>query len=299
MTAILAPADPTLRAPEAGGPTPPAGDDLRIPEGLERVRVYVWEVPVRVTHWVTFSAILVLTVTGAYIADPFFFAFNVDTMRVVRSVHLLAAWIFLASGVVRTYWLFAGNQFARWTAFLPTNRKHLSEVRTQTAFYSFLSKDLPGVLGHNALAGGTYLVVFFLFLVQTVTGFGMAALHGTEPFAALFGWVPSIMFGEQGMRLVHHLLMWAIIAFAVHHVYSAVLVDHWERNGLMSSIFAGSKFVPRWRIDEARDGGIEFEQMVYKSDVESSALEAMGAGKPGSRKDALRAQDSGQERTTG
>jgi Ni/Fe-hydrogenase 1 B-type cytochrome subunit len=300
MTAILTPADPSVRSPEVGGPPPPAARDvLHIPEGLERVRVYVWEVPVRVTHWVTFSAILVLTVTGAYIADPFFFAFNVDTMRIVRSTHLLAAWVFLASGLVRTYWLFAGNQFARWRAFIPTNRKHLSEVRTQTAFYSFLSKDLPGVLGHNALAGGTYLVVFFLFLIQTVTGFGMAALHGTQPFATLFGWVPSIMFGEQGMRLVHHLLMWAIIAFAVHHVYSAILVDHWERNGLMSSIFAGSKFVPRWRIDEARDGGIEFEQIVSRSDVETSVLEAIEAGQPVSRTDAIMAEEAIAERSSG
>lgn len=300
MTAVLTPSDSTARSPEAAGPPPPAArDDLHIPEGLERVRVYVWQVPVRVTHWVTFSAIVVLTLTGSYIADPFFFAYNVDTMRVVRSAHLLAAWIFLASGVVRTYWLFAGNQFSRWTAFIPTNRRHLDEVRTQTAFYSFLSKELPGVLGHNALAGGTYFVVFFLFLIQTVTGFGMAAIHGIEPFATLFGWVPAVMFGEQGMRLIHHLLMWAIIAFAIHHVYSAVLVDHWERNGLMSSIFAGSKFVPRWRIDEARDGGIEFEQMVSKSDVETSALEAIEAGKPVSQEDALVAKEVIEERTTG
>jgi hypothetical protein len=57
------------------------------------------------------------------------------------------------------------------------------------------------------------------------------------------------------VRLIHHLLMWAIIAFVIHHVYSAALVDHYERTGLMSSIFAGSKFVSREEIQEARDGG--------------------------------------------
>ena len=273
MTAIPAP------APPAADSAPPDEDGLHIPEGLERVRIYVWQVPVRLTHWVTFTAIVILTVTGAYIADPFFFTFDAETMSTMRALHMLAAFVFLASGVLRTYWLFAGNQFSRWTAFIPTNRRHLHEVRTQTAFYLFRSRDIPGILGHNALAGGTYTVVFILFAIQTVTGFGMLAIHGTEPWAALFGWVPAL-FGEQGMRLIHHLLMWVILAFSIHHVYSAILVDHWERNGLMSSIFAGSKFVPRWRIDEARDGGIAFEHIVSREDIETSLVEAVEAGQP-------------------
>lgn len=283
MTAIPAPGPAPSRP--AATAAPAVDDDLHIPEGLERVRIYVWQVPVRVTHWVTFSAIVVLTVTGAYIADPFFFAFNVETMSTIRAVHMLAAFTFLASGVLRTYWLFAGNQFSRWSAFIPTNRRHWAEVRTQTAFYLFRSREIPGILGHNALAGGTYFVVFFLFLIQTLTGFGMMALHGTEPWAALFGWVPGLMFGAQGMRLVHHLLMWVILAFAIHHVYSAILVDHWERSGLMSSIFAGSKFVPRWRIDEARDGGIAFDRMVTRQDIQTSIVEAVEAGQPVTKED--------------
>jgi len=274
MTAIPTPVSGVGPAPSA-----PA-EEIVIPAALERIRIYVWQIPVRVTHWVTFSAIVVLTVTGAYIADPFFFSYNVDTMRLMRFVHMVAAFTFVASGILRTYWLFAGNQFSRWQAFIPTNRRHLREFRSQTGFYLFLRKDLPGILGHNALAGGTYMVVFFLLLVQTLTGFGLYALDGTQPWATLFGWVPTIMFGEQGMRLIHHLIMWAVIAFAIHHVYSAILVDHWERNGTVSSIFAGSKFVQRWRVDEARDGGIAFEHMAIRQDLEESIEDSIEAGQP-------------------
>jgi hypothetical protein len=49
--------------------------------------------------------------------------------------------------------------------------------------------------------------------------------------------------------------MWAILAIALFHVYSCVLVDHVERNGLVSSIFSGYKYVTREEIREARDGG--------------------------------------------
>jgi len=95
-----------------------------------------------------------------------------------------------------------------------------------------------------------------------VTGFALVGMHGIQPWATLFGWVPDVMFGVQGVRLIHHLVMWAILGFLVHHVYSAVLVDHFERNGLMSSIFTGYKFVTRQEVIEARDGGIAVEEEI-------------------------------------
>ena len=35
------------------------------------VRVYVWETPVRITHWVIALSIVVLSATGFYIGRPF------------------------------------------------------------------------------------------------------------------------------------------------------------------------------------------------------------------------------------
>ncbi len=226
----------------------------------QRVRVYVWEIPVRLTHWVTFLAVMILAVTGSYIADPFLIPANGGVMQTVRFIHLVAAFTFLASGVVRTYWLVVGNHFSNWRAFVPTNRQHMREFRSQTAWYLFLRRELPAILGHNALAAGAYTIVFFLFLIQTVTGFALDAVHGGLA-AQLWGWVPAVMGGLTNVRIVHHLLMWAILAFMMHHVYSALLIDHWERNGLMSSIFSGYKFVTRRDIQRARDGGIEIQEI--------------------------------------
>jgi Ni/Fe-hydrogenase 1 B-type cytochrome subunit len=39
--------------------------------------------------------------------------------------------------------------------------------------------------------------------------------------------------------------MWLLIAFVIHHVYSAWLMDVKERDGVMSSIFGGYKAVKR------------------------------------------------------
>ncbi len=43
------------------------------------------------------------------------------------------------------------------------------------------------------------------------------------------------------LRLLHFLLMFCYIAFAIHHVYSAVLYDVEERNGELSSMVTGYK----------------------------------------------------------
>lgn len=234
--------------------------DSFVPAASQRVRLYVWQVPVRVTHWVIVGTIVVLSVTGAYIADPFLIPPGGSVMMTVRFVHMLAAFTFLGCGVVRTYWLFAGNRFAHWRAFFPTNRVQARELWDQLKWYLLVRRDPPRILGHNALAAASYLIVFVLFGIQTVTGFALVGMHGIEPWATLFGWVPDVMFGVQGMRLIHHLIMWAILGFVVHHVYAAVLVDHVERNGLMSSIFTGYKFVTRQEVIEARDGGIDVEE---------------------------------------
>jgi Ni/Fe-hydrogenase 1 B-type cytochrome subunit len=177
-------------------------------------------------------------------------------MTAVRLIHIVAAFTLLASGLLRTIWLLRGNRFSRWSAFFPTSRRQATELFRQAAFYAFLRKELPKVLGHNQLAATAYLVLFFLLLVETVTGFALDGLVGAEPGSTGFAWLRELI-GPQALRMIHHGAMWAILAVAFFHVYSCVLVDHLEKNGLLSSIVSGYKFPTREEIVEARDGGDE------------------------------------------
>jgi len=231
-----------------------AGHEIERPN--ERVRLYVWQIPVRLTHWITALCIVILSVTGMYIADPFLIPPGGAVMSTIRLIHILSALAFLVSGAVRTYWLLTGNRFARWTAFIPTSKFQATELLRQAAFYGFIRKEIPKVLGHNQLAATAYLVLFALLLVETVTGFALDGLMGTEPGATLFGWLRELV-GPQLLRLVHHLAMYAILAIAVFHIYSCILVDHIENNGLISSIVTGFKFPTREEVVESRDGGPE------------------------------------------
>ena len=244
---------------EALTPSQPAGVDTLPGEPGRRLRIYIWQVPVRATHWVTAGCIVVLSLTGGYIADPFLIPAGGSTMMTARLIHMVAAITLLASGLVRTWWLLAGNRFSRWSAFIPTSRVQATELFRQAGFYMFLRREIPKVLGHNQLAAAAYLALFFLLLVETVTGFALDGLIGSEPGATAFAWLRELL-GPQTIRLVHHLSMWAILAIALFHVYSTVLVDHLERNGLVSSMFSGYKFVPRDEIIESRDGGVDVSE---------------------------------------
>ena len=222
----------------------------------DRVRLYVWQAPVRITHWVNVACIVILSATGVYIADPFLIPAGGSVMTAVRVIHIGTAFIFLAAGLVRTIWLLLGNRFARWSAFIPTSKNQAAELFRQAGYYAFLRRDIPKVLGHNQLAATAYLALFGLLLIETVTGFALDGIGGAQPAGTIFGWLSDLI-GPQMVRLIHHLCMWGILAIAVFHIYSCVLVDQIEKNGLMSSIFSGYKFPTREEVLESRDGGPE------------------------------------------
>lgn len=209
---------------------------------------YVWEVPVRVTHWVNFLAIIILSATGIYIGSAKSMALDPSQffMGWVRFVHFVAAYAFTVSVFARIYWMFMGNSYANWREFFPFLYKEGRRNMLETLkFYLFIDKKVPHPVGHNALAGATYTLVFLLYLVMIGTGFALYSEHAPGSFMdKMTGWLFAL-FSNQGMRLTHHMVMWLLIGFAIHHIYSAWLMDVKERGGVMSSIFGGYRPVEK------------------------------------------------------
>jgi Ni/Fe-hydrogenase 1 B-type cytochrome subunit len=208
---------------------------------------YIWEWPVRLTHWINVLSIVVLSVTGIYIGAPFLIASEASSAYVMgwnRFIHYVFAYLFTISVLVRLIWFFAGNRHASWRAFIPwADRAKWKDIIGTFKYYTFIDRKLPEAIGHNTLAAIAYSVIFVLFLVQVATGF---ALYGQfAPGGVLdtmFG--PLLLLGAQTLRLVHHLVMWLLIAFAIQHVYSSWMMDIKEKNGTLGSIFSGYKFFP-------------------------------------------------------
>jgi Ni/Fe-hydrogenase 1 B-type cytochrome subunit len=215
-------------------------------------RVYVWQLPVRISHWLIVFSIAVLSVTGWYIHSPFWIsrgggAFIMATMRFA---HIVAGYIFLSALILRIYWFFAGNYWASWRFFIPTDRQRWKAMGNMAKYYVFWRREPVRDVGHNALAGITYTVVFLIMVWEAFSGLVLySQVRGPGLARALFGWVPHVI-DIQYIRLFHFLGMFALLAFAIHHVYSAVLVSIEEGNGLIESIFSGYKFVLDYELRE-------------------------------------------------
>lgn len=208
---------------------------------------YVWEIPVRVTHWVNMLAIITLSVTGIFIGSPRTVALTPSgfVMGWVRLVHFVAGYTFAISVLSRIYWaVVTKNRYAGWREFFPImTREGRQKMLAALKYYTFISKKVPASPGHNALAGTAYSVVFLLYLTMIGTGFALYSERAPNGILhKSLGWL-FWLFSNQGMRLTHHCVMWFLIAFVIHHVYSAWLMDVKERGGVMSSIFSGYKTV--------------------------------------------------------
>jgi Ni/Fe-hydrogenase 1 B-type cytochrome subunit len=214
-----------------------------------RVRVYVWDLVVRNTHWVIALSMAVLVATGLYIAHPFGFPGGTPSphfqMGWVKVVHSYAAIFFTLAVVVRIIWLFVSpGPYARWRQFLPLQRYRRRDMLTILKFYLFIRPHPPDMVGHNPLAGITYIVVFLLYLLMITSGLALYAAHELPgAFMKSFEFLIPLYGGLQPARFVHHVVMWLLVAFAVHHVYSVALTSAMEENGEADSIFSGYKFV--------------------------------------------------------
>jgi Ni/Fe-hydrogenase 1 B-type cytochrome subunit len=163
----------------------------------------------------------------------------------MRFIHYSFAYLFTVSLIARFIWGFIGNKHSRWwPEFMPwaTSKGRKNIARTFT-YYTFVSPKVPDAVGHNALAAMAYSGIFVLFLLQALSGFALYAQFAPEgTMYAFFGWLNPLL-GNQLLRLTHHIIMWLLIGFAIHHVYSAWLMDIKEKNGTLSSIFGGYKFI--------------------------------------------------------
>jgi Ni/Fe-hydrogenase 1 B-type cytochrome subunit len=215
----------------------------------ELVRVYVWQWPVRLTHWLTAYAMLFLAMTGVYMGHPFLSisgpAGQSFAMGWAKTLHFYVAIVFALSVVSRILWMFMGNEFCRWDKFLPVTRSRRRGVVESLRYYLFQLRQPPGYVGHNPLAGFTYIFVFLLFLLMITSGLALYSVsaHLHSPFRA-FSFLLGVYGGPQSARYLHHIGMWLILGFAVHHVYSAILMSQVEARGTVESMASGYKFVP-------------------------------------------------------
>jgi Ni/Fe-hydrogenase 1 B-type cytochrome subunit len=198
--------------------------------------VYVFEVPVRVWHWIHALAITVLAISGYFIANPLPSvsgeASDSFLMGNIRLIHFTAAMVFAVGLFVRFYWAIVGNRYAKGLVVVPVWR---------VEFWKRLWHELLMWIFNVALA---------LFMV--CTGFALYSQGtGAGSWAdTLFGWVFVIEPSSQAVRMWHLLGMWLMVFFVIIHIYMVIRAEFMSRQNGISVMIDG---IRRFKDDGPRD----------------------------------------------
>lgn len=219
-------------------------------------RIYVWEWPVRMYHWVNAICVVLLIASGYLIGNPLAIGYASEAYQqywfgTVRFVHFATAFVFFFNFLFRIYWGFVGNRYADWRNFIPHRKDQFAEVIRVLRVDILHSQEEQKInIGHNALAAFTYFLSFLVFLFQAFTGFALYSSMSTSALPRLFERVVPLMGGDMPVRQWHHMGMWFFIVFTIVHVYLVFYHDYVEGRGTVSSMVGGWKFEREERIDE-------------------------------------------------
>lgn len=94
--------------------------------------------------------------------------------------------------------------------------------------------------GHNRLASGIYLVVYFLLLVMVATGLGLAAVeHSTGPFNNWFGDMPWL---KEAFEEPHETIYNLLIGFVIVHIGALIWHEYKDKTPLAQSMVTGYQY---------------------------------------------------------
>ncbi len=209
----------------------------------------VWDWQLRILHWCWVLCVVGLAATGICIAEGWFLKTGDQTsgfqFGMIRFVHYGLAWVLVAILVLRfSCFFFASNKYQTFASLFPVQKKRWVDLfRTAVDYMCARSYDGPRYIGHNPLQQWTYTGVYVLFSVMVVTGFALYALY--EPTQWFYKWFMPLndWVGIPYIRLIHLVGMWCFLLFVTIHVYLSVLAGNVDRDGTISSMFSGGRWL--------------------------------------------------------
>lgn len=207
----------------------------------------------RWVHWINALAIIGCTVTGIFIADPFFVAKVSFLMAWNRAIHLYFATILDLSLILLAY-LYVFSRAERSVLQLIPNRENLHSLKEALLNFVLLGRrkrfDTAKPDSFNAVL---FLLLHAMILIQMLTGLqlyveneyaGMSSIGGWWPslLHASTDWTLSVFGGVMGVRYAHLTIMYFVIAWFACHIYYEIWRTAVWGEGDVTIAFAGRKF---------------------------------------------------------
>ena len=219
----------------------------------EWVRINIWSATLRFQHWANMALIVIMSMSGYYIMNPFFGP-AAETghdvgylMGWVRLIHYVSAYLWLGLGFSRLVLSFtAKDRQLRWRSLWPLNsREDVKGLWGTIQYYLFLKKEGPLYLAHNPLQQFAYTGIYVMCLIQMLSGIVLYGLYNPTDWFWVIVAYPMHWMGVSTIRMIHALIMFVLWSFVIVHVYLATRADALERHGGVSSMVNGGVWLRR------------------------------------------------------
>jgi Ni/Fe-hydrogenase 1 B-type cytochrome subunit len=235
------------------------------PVQFERVfrRTRMW----RVFHWANVLSILTATLTGIFIANPFFGLHGAYVMAWMRAFHFYAA-IVLDLSVICLAYLYFFSRVERGSELILPTRSNITSLVEGFLNLVLLNRrkqfDSSKADSWNA---AWFTILHLLVLFQMFTGFQLYVQQEAGGLSSIGSWWPSLLhtttdwtlslFGSAaGVRTAHLVTMWFILAWAMCHLYYEIWRTIVWKEGDIVIAFGGHKFARRTR-SGSRGGAVD------------------------------------------
>ena len=184
-------------------------------------QVRVWDLPVRLFHWLLVLLLVFMYVTGKAGSEW-------------MTWHMRGGYAVLALVLFRVMWGFAGSTHARFTSFLAGPSACLGFAK------KLMTRAPAPYAGHNPLGGWMVLLLLLALLFQTGTGlFSNDDLLSEGPLAALVSKATSDQLTGWHTWNVNLLLL--LVAL---HVIAVLYHAGFMKENLIGAMFTGVKRMP-------------------------------------------------------
>lgn len=171
---------------------------------MEKAKILVWDLPLRVFHWA-----LVASFAGAFV--------TAESER-FRDVHIALGYTVGALLAFRLFWAFVGTRYARLSSFAFGPRALLTYVK------SLLNRKPLHYIGHNP--AGSWAIYALVLLGAAVGISGYAVSIDTQS-----GWLEEL----------HEGLSNSLLALVVMHVIGVIASSFVHRENLALAMITGYK----------------------------------------------------------
>lgn len=227
---------------------------------------HVWELPVRIFHWINVLTILGLAFLGLIILYSRDFGISGDGKLLLKTIHTYCGYVFALNLLLRIVWFFFANKYSDWKSLLPFGKNHRKSLKLYVKGSN--TGNPPHYLGHNPLGRIMIATLFLLLTAQGITGLVLA---GTDLYMPPFGnsiaqWVAetdesgaakSVVAGfkeninpenYQAMRdarkpfvITHKYVFYVLLIGIFFHVFGVIVAEIREKSGMISAMFTGKK----------------------------------------------------------